>query len=83
MPNLERAKNEWGWMLTRLGYSPYQNWDQDISWRRGTTYIVAEESPALTSREHQRTAPRLNHLAFHAGSEEKVHALMVGSQHQG
>ncbi|POH57765.1 glyoxalase [Arthrobacter glacialis] len=83
VPSLERAKDEWGWILTRLGYSPDQNWDQGISWRRGTAYIVAEESPALTSREHQRTAPGLNHLAFHAGSEEKVDALMVDSQLHG
>lgn len=48
VPSLERAREECGWILTSLGYSPDQNWDQGISWRRGTTYIVAEESPALS-----------------------------------
>lgn len=52
VPSLERANDEWGWILTRLGYSPDQNWDQGISWRRGTTYIAAGDS----STDQQKTS---------------------------
>ena len=83
VPNLKRAKDEWGWILSRLGYEKYQNWSSGISWRRGPTYIVVEESPDLSSREHQRTAPGLNHLAFKAGSREGVDALAGESAHHG
>ncbi|ALV47897.1 glyoxalase (plasmid) [Arthrobacter alpinus] len=83
VPSLKRAEDEWGWILTRLGYSSDQNWVQGTSWRRGATYIVVEESPALTSKDHQRTAPGLNHLAFHAGSTQQVDALLKDSRLHG
>lgn len=75
VPNFTRAEDEWGWLLSRLGYETYQEWPNGRSWRRGPTYIVLEESPDLSSRIHERTSPGLNHLAFHAGTEAQVDAL--------
>ncbi|MET4096615.1 VOC family protein [Arthrobacter sp. UYCu712] len=75
VPDLARATAEWGWILENLGYEAYQSWSHGTSWRLGRTYIVVEESPDLSSREHHRTAPGLNHLAFHAGSAEQVDEL--------
>jgi hypothetical protein len=83
VPNLTRAKVEWGWILSRLGYEIYQNWGSGISWRLGATYIVVEKSPDLSSQKHQRTAPGLNHLAFNAGSQESVDDLTGESAHHG
>lgn len=83
VPDIQRAKADWGWMLTRLGYRQYQVWDNGISWLRGNTYLVVEESSALTRKTHQRTDSGLNHLAFHAGSEAEVDALMAESQLHG
>jgi hypothetical protein len=83
VPNFRRAKGEWSWILSRLGYENYQNWSSGISWQLGPTYIVVEESPDLSSREHQRIAPGLNHLAFKAGSPECVDALVEESAHHG
>ncbi|WP_426978126.1 VOC family protein [Pseudarthrobacter sp. O4] len=83
VPDLVRAKAEWGWILTSLGYETFQTWSHGISWRRGQTYIVVEESPDLSSREHQRTAPGLNHLAFHAGSRQRVESLAGESPKHG
>jgi hypothetical protein len=77
VPDIDRAKQEWGWILPRLGYSTYQSWDSGISWRLGQTYIVAEQSPALSGLKHERTVPGLNHLAFHAGSQKDVDTLVV------
>lgn len=75
VPDLPRATREWGWLLTRLGYDPYQDWENGRSWRLGPTYLVVEQSPALTGTDHDRTRPGLNHLAFHAGTREEVDAL--------
>ncbi|MGO4493689.1 VOC family protein [Arthrobacter sp. 2YAF22_2] len=72
VPDLGRARDEWGWLLSGLGYDQYQDWPRGRSWRRGSTYIVVEESPALSGRTHRRTAPGLNHLAFHAGTRQQV-----------
>jgi hypothetical protein len=83
VPDLGRAKQEWGWVLAGLGYSIYQSWATGISWRLGLTYIVAEQSPAMSSSEHERTLPGLNHLAFHAGSKEGLDAFVEESRRHG
>ncbi|MEU1517024.1 VOC family protein [Streptomyces sp. NPDC005811] len=76
VPDLARAAHEWGWLLGRLGYEPYQEWDRGRSWRQGDLYLVVEESPALRAGTgHDRLRPGLNHLAFHAGSRAQVDAL--------
>ena len=78
VPDLPRAKAQWGWLLGRLGYEAYQDWAHGCSWRRGPTYIVVEQSPALSGAVHERTVPGLNHLAFNAGTREQVDAMAGG-----
>jgi catechol 2,3-dioxygenase-like lactoylglutathione lyase family enzyme len=75
VPDLIRALAEWGWLLGELGYAEFQRWPGGRSWKLGATYLVVEQSPALTSGTHQRTRPGLNHLAFHAGDAARVDAL--------
>src|SRR5580658_2125022 len=79
VPDLRRAVAEWGWLLGELGYATFQDWPDGRSWRLGDTYIVVEQSPALTGIAHERTAPGLNHLAFHAGDQDRVDALTVAA----
>jgi len=83
VPDLERAHAEWGWLLGQLGYAPFQDWPDGRSWRLGTTYLVVEQSPALTAREHDRLRPGLNHLAFHAGTGQDVDRLAAGGPEHG
>ncbi|ALV33775.1 VOC family protein [Streptomyces sp. CdTB01] len=75
VPDLGRAVGEWGWLLGRLGWVPYQEWERGRSWREGGTYLVVEESVAMSGTDHDRMRPGLNHLAFHAGSRADVDAL--------
>jgi catechol 2,3-dioxygenase-like lactoylglutathione lyase family enzyme len=75
VPDLPRAIEQWGWLLGQLGYAQFQDWPDGRSWRLGATYIVVEQSPALTASDHDRLRPGLNHLAFHAASRENVDAL--------
>ncbi|MFI5675118.1 VOC family protein [Streptomyces cellulosae] len=83
VPDLPRAAREWGWLLTRLGYEPYQDWEHGRSWRLGPTYLVVEQSPALTADRHDRLRPGLNHLAFHAGGADEVDALVTDAPAHG
>lgn len=83
VPDLGRAKEEWGWVLSALGYSIFQSWATGISWQFGGTYIVAEQSPAMSGTEHDRMLPGLNHLAFHAGSKEDLDTLVGESSQHG
>lgn len=69
VPDLTRATRSWGWLLGELGYVVHQDWPAGHSWRLGDTYIVFEQSPALSSDVHDRRRPGLNHLAFHAGDQ--------------
>ena len=83
VPDLTRARREWGWLLGQLGYEPFQDWDDGCSWRLGGTYLVVEQSPALTASHHDRLRPGLNHLAFHAGPREAVDALAAAGPAHG
>jgi len=72
VPDLARAVSEWGWLLGELGYRMDQDWAAGRSWRLGGTYIVIEQSTALTAATHDRCRPGLNHLAFHARDRKHV-----------
>lgn len=69
MPDLDRAVREWGRLLGRLGWEPYQDWPAGRSWHLGGTYLVVERSPDLAGGAHERRRPGLNHLAFHVGPD--------------
>lgn len=82
VPDLGRAIGSLGWLLERLGYARHQDWSAGRSWRLGPTYLVVEQSPALTGDRHDRCAPGLNHLAFHVSDEAEVERLVTeGADH--
>ncbi|MBO4143626.1 VOC family protein [Micromonospora tulbaghiae] len=83
VPDLAAASRSWGWLLGELGWTLYQDWPAGRSWRLGATYIVLEESPALTGRTHDRCAPGLNHLAFHVGPPAAVERLVTAAGEYG
>lgn len=83
VPDLGRATAEWGWLLSELGYSVFQDWEGGRSWRLGETYLVVEQSPAMTAPDHDRCRPGLNHLAFHAGSRDRLDVLAKAAAQHG
>ncbi len=83
VPELERAVAHWGWLLTELGYRPFQEWPAGRSWALGSSYLVIEQSPNLTPGVHDRCLPGLNHLAFHAGDRARVDHLVEAGQTHG
>lgn len=76
VPDLRRAIGSWQWLLESLGYALFQDWDGGRSWRLGATYLVMEQSPALTATRHDRCRPGLNHLAFHVEGRARLDALV-------
>lgn len=83
VPDLPRAVGSWGWLLDRLGWQPYQDWPAGRSWRLADTYLVIEQSPALTADAHDRLRPGLNHLAFHVPDRAGVDTLAIESLEHG
>ncbi|GAB4086599.1 hypothetical protein GCM10028784_32290 [Myceligenerans cantabricum] len=83
VPDLSRGEDAWGWLLTALGYSEHQRWTGGASWILGGTYVVVEQSPALTSPLHDRRRPGLNHLAFRGGTRAEVDSLVADAPSHG
>lgn len=83
VPDLNRAVASWGWLLTALGYQQFQDWPGGRSWRAGSTYIVVEQSLALTADSHDRCRPGLNHLAFHIATPASLDELAESAQRHG
>ena len=83
VPDLDRAVAGWGWLLGQLGYEPFQRWPDGISFRLGSTYLVFEQSPAMTTGSHERVRPGLNHLAFHVADRAQVDALATAAPEHG
>jgi catechol 2,3-dioxygenase-like lactoylglutathione lyase family enzyme len=82
--DLDSAAPRWGWLLERLGWTPYQDWDRGRSWRSDETYVVLEQSAALLSGAgHDRMRPGLNHLALHAPDMAAVDEIAAAGPDRG
>jgi catechol 2,3-dioxygenase-like lactoylglutathione lyase family enzyme len=69
VPDLAGSLRPWGWLLGELGYTVFQEFPGGRSFLKDSTYLVLEQSPALTGDRHDRCAPGLNHLAFTVGGK--------------
>jgi catechol 2,3-dioxygenase-like lactoylglutathione lyase family enzyme len=83
VPDLAGAARPWGWLFGALGWQPYQEWANGRSWRHGSTYIVLEQSPAMSGSRHDRLAPGLNHLAFGVPGAAEVDRLTATAPEHG
>jgi RimJ/RimL family protein N-acetyltransferase/catechol 2,3-dioxygenase-like lactoylglutathione lyase family enzyme len=81
--DLAAAEKSFGWLFGELGWHEYQRWDRGVSWRHGDSYVVVEDSPALTGERHERTAPGINHLALHAGTRADVDRITAAASAHG
>jgi catechol 2,3-dioxygenase-like lactoylglutathione lyase family enzyme len=76
VPDLTSAKRSWGWLLGELGWELDEFGETTFSLACGDVYLFVEQSPALSGKSHDRLAPGVNHLAFHAGSREQLDELV-------
>ncbi|MFF8513267.1 VOC family protein [Streptomyces sp. NPDC015492] len=83
VPDLNRALASLGWLLETLGYALFQSWESGRSWRLGPTYLVIEQSTALTADQHDRCRPGLNHLAFHVEDADTLDELTSNATRHG
>ena len=74
--DLNASVEFWGWLLPRLGFSPYQQWESGRSWRLGSTYLTfVQAEPGYRDQSLHRKRPGINHLAFWAHSSKEVESL--------
>lgn len=63
----------WDWLLTLLGYAPYQEWNEGKSWKLEEMYLVlVQTEQEYLDTPYHRKHTGLNHLAFHAASREQL-----------
>lgn len=75
--SLTESRPFWDWLLAELGYEEKNDWSAGRSWRRGPTYIVLVQADSPES-PYDRTAPGLDHIAFHAPDRATVDELTAG-----
>ena len=74
--DLAKSKEFWGWLLAKLGYSVFQEWDAGISYIRNDCYLVfVQTEDRWQEPAYLRCRTGLNHLAFHGGSREFIDAI--------
>lgn len=82
--DLAGSRPRWDWLLRRLGWIPFQEWPEGRSWRAADgSYVVLEQSPALSGDVHERTRPGLNHLALAAADAATVDGVVAGAVEHG
>ncbi|WP_198170596.1 VOC family protein [Actinoplanes awajinensis] len=84
VPDLAGMRGPWGWLLGELGWTPFQDWPGGLSWKHGNgTYLVLEQSKALSGDTHDRLAPGLNHLAFTVAGPGEVDRISASAPEHG
>ncbi|MBW9323960.1 hypothetical protein FG877_10460 [Enterococcus casseliflavus] len=76
--NLKKTKRFYDFLLPKLGYHQFQEWNQGFSYRYEDYYIVfVQTREKYQYHQFNRTATGLNHLAFSALSKFEVDSLRV------
>lgn len=71
--NLETSRTFYDFLLTKLGYSLYQEWEEGLSYKKAEQYLVFVQTPEdFLEAGYHRCRTGLNHLAFHAGTPDDV-----------
>jgi RimJ/RimL family protein N-acetyltransferase/catechol 2,3-dioxygenase-like lactoylglutathione lyase family enzyme len=81
--DLPAAERSLGWLFTELGWREYQRWPRGVSWRRGVSYVVVEDSPDRRGDRHERTRPGLNHLALHVADRAELDRITAAAPGHG
>lgn len=82
--DLAKSRQFWSWLLERLGYSLFQEWDAGFSYLLCKTYIVfVQAEERFLDIPYHRCRAGLNHLAFHADSREAIDEITVELRSRG
>jgi catechol 2,3-dioxygenase-like lactoylglutathione lyase family enzyme len=84
VPDQSRAQESWGWVLNRLGWKDGDGWPGGMTWAAPDgSYVVVEQSPAMSAGEHDRLRPGMNHLALNAAGRAEVDAIVAEAGRHG
>ena len=73
---LKKSVEFWGFLLTRLGYTEYQKWENGRSFGKGNSYIVFVQVENKYSKNHfNRKNIGINHISFHCSSRTLIDSI--------
>ncbi len=82
--DLAVSKEFWGWLLEKLGYEVFQEWNAGISYLLGDTYLVfVQAKEKHLDIPYHRCRAGLNHLAFHGESRAFVDEMTQALRERG
>lgn len=59
----QRSAKFWGWLLPKLGFEPFQEWDEGRSWKFNDTYLAfVQVNSQNLDFPYNRCRVGLNHL---------------------
>ncbi|EJN95050.1 VOC family protein [Streptococcus ratti] len=74
--NLAKSREFYNFLLPKLGYHLYQEWNQGFSYQKAEQYLVfVQVEDKYAEQSYHRCRVGLNHLAFHGGTREEVTLL--------
>lgn len=85
VPDLERARVSWSWLLGELGYEEDRSVETIVLFRHPGGFAVALEQSAdmVPGMLYSRLRPGLNHLAFHVDSDPTLARIVEGAARHG
>lgn len=82
--DLDRAGEEWAWLLGELGWSDDGRWGTGRSWSHDDgTYLFMESSADVRREGFDRMRPGINHLALLAGDRALLDRIRAASTEHG
>lgn len=85
VPDLERARDSWTWLLGELGYRADETVVGILLFRTpGGASLAMEQSPDMVpGMLYSRFRPGLNHLAFAVADERRLEDIAAGAETHG
>lgn len=77
------AREDWAWLLARVGFERANQWDRGESWHAKGAYLTVTTSPTLSHDVHDRRRAGINHLAFEVPTPGDVDAIMAEAPSHG
>jgi catechol 2,3-dioxygenase-like lactoylglutathione lyase family enzyme len=78
VPDLERARAPWSWLLGRLGYAIDDSPESILLFRdgKGFAFVIEQSADMVPGMLHSRLRPGLNHVAFRLESSDLLGAIL-------
>jgi catechol 2,3-dioxygenase-like lactoylglutathione lyase family enzyme len=85
VPDLERARQSWSWLLGELGFEQDRSAERVALFRDDSGFALAlEQSPDMVpGMLYSRLRPGLNHLAFSLDSDVALARVLDGAAEHG